>query len=303
MSNITNGVIPDDLIDAMYRASGLGGADSSTFNVFNGLNMLRGIPDLPQKRDRQPINFWTRPTMNLTHNNIRGIRRMSYLMNTDPNSLGNALRCLLMPLSYDPFKRARSKIVDDNNVFMPLMTNTCLSLSGWPDEELEVQSTAQGIQKEQVSWADGKTGIKNAFSLTGTFQSLHSNPVMALLAVWIEYAARVYEGTMQPFHVMESNSMIDYVSRIYSVKLDDSGLFVRGLAMTGASFPTMNPIGADMNTDGSKHFSSENDVVSLTFHCDGCYYSGSLIRGIPFRDAFPYWHTLRSRNSVPLHPR
>lgn len=277
MSDLVN----QELNDLASRAAGHGGLGSTTYSAFSGLNLQGGIPSLPHNTDTQGMVFFTRPCMNLTYNNVRDIRTMAFLTNKDRDSIGNALRCILNPRgidrSIDGGDNYRSTLIDDKSPFIALLSNSILSLSGWPDLVPYMYNSPAGIGSEEVSWVDGRSGILNKYTLTATFANMEGDPISALFYAWVEYSQRVSEGTMVPFPINIVENRIDYQTRIYRLVLDRTKTYIQKISATGASFPEVAPIGAAMNFSTDSQFNNSNNQITIPFRCMGAMYNDPIL--------------------------
>lgn len=291
MKNLSSQIIDPSLIDQVSRGLGLGGIGTSTYSTIHGINMHGGTPSLPQNKDSRGLVFFTKPCLNLSYNNVIGIRKMSYLANTDPLSMGNAIRCMLNPVNFDVAPSSgikggdnrvygdshRSSIVDDLNPFIPLLSNTLLTLSGWPDFVPETYTSKEGISKEAVSWIDGRPNIHSVFSLSATFANMEGDPVRQLLSTWIEYATRVAEGSMLPWPLNIVENRIDYQTRPYILTLDSTGTYVQHITAAGAAFPIADPAGAASNFNVEQVQTTANRQISTEFKAIGAIYDDPLL--------------------------
>ena len=205
--------------------------------------------------------------------------------------MGNVIRCMLNPIDYDRAPATlvgtgyeepygddhRSAIIDDANPFIPVLTNSLLSLSGWPDLAPETYTSPQGIAKEAVSWIDGRPNNYSTFDLTANFANMEGNPLRNLFAVWLEYATRVAEGSMLPFPVNIVENRVDYQTRIYRIILDSSRRFVQEITATGASFPIAVPIGANANFTSETPLTDASNQISIPFRCMGAIYDDPIL--------------------------
>lgn len=292
MVTINSDTISPELLDLTFRKTGLGGIGSSTYTILNGLNNKTNVPPLPVNTDNQGLTFFTKPCLNLSYNNVIGIRRLAFLANNDPLSMANAIRCMLNPIGFDKISvqrigrsvsqeiygdNNRSKIMDDKNPFIPLLSNTLLSLSGWPDFAPETYTSPEGINKEQVSWIDARPDILNSFDLTANFANIEGDPITTLFSTWVEYATRVAEGSMIPFPINIVENRIDYQTRIYRLILDKTRTYVQRISACGAAFPIAVPLGANLNYTSEQPLTSENNQISIPFRALGALYDDPIL--------------------------
>ena len=277
-------------VDISSRSTGLGGSGASTYTIFNGVNNQGGNPLLPPNVDNQGLTFFTRPCMNLSYNNTKNIRKFAGLGLSSgdltaasneagvKDNMGNVIRCTLMPVAFDPDgKSGRSPIVDDKSPFIALLTNSLLTLSGWPDFAPDTYTSNEGISKEVVSWIDGKPNIYEAFDMTANFVNMEGDPITDLFHIWTEYGTRVLEGSMIPFPFNMAENRVDYQTRIFRLILDKSRKFVQNISSTIA-YPTAAPIGAKFNYSNETPLTDEAGQVSVPFRCLGATYDDPILR-------------------------
>lgn len=281
-----------DVLDVTKVRGGYGRASIATLNILRGINHRGAGNIVPANTDEQGFTFFTKPNLNLSYDNVNAVRRLSFLAEGGSKSLGSAIRCTLSPLvenmtglhkgwspsemaKRDP-KEERSLIVDDRNAFIPLLSNTLLSLSGWPDFVVEAFNSKEGLRKESVSWVDSIADNYSNFDLTANFQNLEGDPITVLFSVWMEYAARVAEGSMYPYPQMVIENEIDYQTRIYRLILDPTRTFVRKIADVGIAFPSANSNGAAFNYDSESMYNEESKQISVRFTCNGVRYNDPI---------------------------
>lgn len=265
--------------DLLNRSSGFGGRNSATFTLLNGLNNQGGIPAVPPNTDSQGFTFFTKPCLNLSYHNVRTVRSMNYLTNKDKRSVGNAIRCMLSPPDYgdEQGDKSRSDIVDDSNAFIPVLGNTLLSLTGWPDTAPTVYTSTPGKTGEQVAWLDDNTGNRTAYDLQASFANMDGNLILKLFKTWIDYGTSVAEGTMIPFPRNQVENRVDYQTRIYRLVMDKSKRYVQRIGACGASFPWGFPDGANLNFTAGSPLTEENKQISIPFKCLGAMYDDPIL--------------------------
>jgi hypothetical protein len=274
MANITN----DQYLDLINKTSARGGLNASTFSILHGLNAVGGLPNLPENTDSKGLILFTKPQCNLSHDNVLPFRKLSYLINTDPYSMGNYIRCALNPKGFDPGgDMYRSKIIDDKQAFMPMVSNLVLNMSAPKDISVNIYTSPEGRAKEQVSWIDDKPGVYDTYQLTVTFANIDGDPISNLFSTWLEYGQRISEGSMRPFFINIIRNRIDYQTRIYRITLDRSLKYVQDIFATGAAFPTSLPIGGKFGITEGTHFNLEGNQIQINFQCIGAIYNDPLL--------------------------
>ena len=269
-------------LERIYNATPLGPLPSNMVNTIYGINHRQTQLALPFNRDNYGLTFFTRPRMNLTTNNIRFVRQMYPLLNTEPRSIQRIIRCLLDPslaypdTQYTNIQPVKSPYVDDLNMFIPLLSNLCLTVSGWPDFVVDTHTTPEGHYRESHSMIDSSVEVKNTYELSVSFRNIPNNPVTLLFYFWIFYASKVFEGEMIPYGSSLYENEIDYNTRIYRLVLDPTKRYVQHILSTGASFPLNAPVGALGNFDHEQPFNESGDNVNIRFQCIGMDYNDPI---------------------------
>ena len=269
-------------LERVYNSTPLGPLSSNLVNTVYGINHRQTQLALPFNKDSYGLTFFTRPRMNLTTDNLRFVRQMLPLLNTEPRSIQRIIRATLDPLLQYPetsnlrVKPLDSPYVDGLNVFIPLLSNLCLTISGWPDYVVDTFTTPGGHYREEHSMVDSSIEIRNSYELAASFRNVPNNPVTLLFFFWIFYAAKAFEGELLPYGSSVFETEIDYNTRIYRLVLDQNKRYVQHIMSTGAAFPLNAPIGALGNFDSSQPFNDANDNVNIRFQCMGMDYNDPI---------------------------
>jgi hypothetical protein len=277
----------DKDLKQITRRHGIGSPDSAMFNLFYGMNQLGTGDIVPGNRDHQGFVFFTKPNMNLSADNIRKVGKLQYLLDTDPNSLATAIRCSLMPprMSFDGCIKngservgVRSSAVDDQLPFIPFLSTTLESLSGWPDEIVEWFISAEGSAKQVYGYVDSRAEYYGSFPLTATFIAKEGDPHYWFFNAYREYMTRVAVGEIVPWPESEAEYEIDYFTNMYVMLMDPTKKYIQKLACLGAGgAPDGISTGAAFNFSGESIFSQENARYSVPFTCFGALYNDPII--------------------------
>lgn len=267
-------------LERVYNSTPLGPLSSNLVNTVYGINHRQTQLALPFNKDSYGLTFFTRPRMNLTTDNVRFVRQMIPLLNSEPRSIQRIIRATLDPqlaFKSDPRNpRIVTPYVDEFNVFIPLLSNLCLTVSGWPDFMVDTRTTPGGHYNEMHSMVDSAIEIREAYELSASFRNVPNNPVTLLFYFWIFYAAKVFEGELLPYGSSVFEMEIDYNTRIYRLVLDQQKRYVQHILSTGASFPLNAPVGALGNFDTTQPFNDANDNVNIRFQCVGMDYNDPI---------------------------
>ena len=261
--------------------------DKNTTAALRGFNIKGDLPILEKNNDVRGFVFFTRPQLNLTSNNIRNVRTLYPLMSKNETSIQRFVRTTLDPrlltgitglgsVDYGNIK-INCPLVDSENAFIPILTNTITSLSGWPDMAAPTWSSRAGLRKEQMVMVDGSAEIYNAFDLSATFENFKSEVLTLLFETWMTYPTYVFEGVLNPYIDFITENEIDYNTRIYRFITDASGRYIKKAASTGASFPNTSPTGKFFDYDRSKPLSSATGAINVVFKCMGAMYFDDIV--------------------------
>ena len=254
-----------------------GSFKNTVSNALYGLNTLSTERIYSANRDKMGFVFFTRPQLNLTDININYISQLYNLKTTSPDAIQTFVRCTLDPrlmLSNGNYgKPIKSNLVNNQLCFIPILTNSCMSLSGWPDKVLPTFETSEGARGEVYSMADGSRDMFGVFDLDATFQNIQDSPVHMMFDAWTEYISEVFEGIIDPYIDYLVHREIDYNTRIYRIITDDTDRFVKQIYACGAAYPlqTSDSKFADYNT--SSAYNMNNKEINIRFRCMGALYN------------------------------
>lgn len=273
---MTDNLKPGDIvnIDLSSRKLGLGNLQSASYALLHGLNTTNALPSLPINTDSQGIVLFTRPNMNLSYDNVIMHRTMTFLADPRPDSIGNYIRCLMYEKGFDPVGDAnRSTIINDKLGFMPPLSTLLLTMSEPPDYVADLYTSKSGFGKEEISFIEARPNINSAYDLSLTFANIEGNVIKAIFAVWAEYAARVFEGSMLPFPSNILAHRIDYQTRPYRIILDRANRYVQEIYAPFAAFPYSIPYGSNMGYNAKETFNTNANEIRLNFRAIGAIYN------------------------------
>lgn len=272
-----------EAIDRVLQASPVGPVSTAIGDTFFGINHRQTPTAIQINKDFFGLTFFTRPMLNLTTENIRAIRQFTPLLTTKAESIQRIIRCILDsrlgggPGGDGTSPNITSPFVDNQQAFIPVLSNHLLSISGWPDVNLPTMTSQAGAYKEEFSMADGVTANYSSYDINATFRNLPGDPITLLFLVWVHYASLVYQGLIVPYPEMIIQNEIDYQTRIYRLVLDSTKTYVKKIAACGAAFPLSSPIGASFNVDHGSPINSSNDQITIPFRAMGAMYQDDIL--------------------------
>lgn len=256
-------------LNKISEYSAFGNIGNSIGRAFYGINH-RGQPGIiPINKDYHGLTFFTRPELNFSNDNISNDRRMLRLLTTTDTSMERIIRCYLDRRIQSEYN-LKCPLVDNEQAFIPLLTNTLLSISGWPDDVNATFSSGPGMYGEEYGHIDGPPDNYGTYDVTANFRNVIGDPITKLFYYWSRYAKLVHEGiSMIPYADNLIENRIDYNTRIYRLVLDESKQYVTEIGACGASFPLSSPTGAKFNFESDKPINDSNDQISIPFRCFG----------------------------------
>lgn len=266
--------------DSLFSASGIGSLDKALTNNLYGINHTQTPSMVPTNRDKQGYLFLTRPQLNLQDDNVRNLRELYPLLTGNPKSLARYIRMLLDPrlgIGYRYKKQGgygfippiECPLLDNNNCFIPFITNNLISCSGWPDETIQVLNSDAGLHKQVFSTADGIVRNYGEWSLSINVQNTMGDVTSLMLHVWLHYMSNVKEGRMDPYHDYIVNDRLDYNTRAYRLVMDHQNIHVTKIMACIAGFPTSNPTGMFGDFSRENPYSSQTKEISFRLACTG----------------------------------
>ena len=268
-------IIVDSLDKFVETSQPFGSIEKAIGNSLYGLNhrKIKGV--LPENKDDQGYTFFTRPQLNLTTANIRNYRHFYSLLTTKEKSVHRYIRSML-----DPKLKASgvsSPLMDNENSFIPVLTNTLKSISGWPDVVNSSFTSKSGVRKEQYNMVDGIVDIYGSFDLDVTFNNMKEEPLTLLFDTWLHYMSAVFEGILTPYKSFITENELDYNTRIYRIVLSTDKKYVKKIAATGASYPINIPTGKFFDANDERPFSDQTKDVTIRFKCIGAMYNDDIL--------------------------
>ena len=265
-------------LDQFFKfATNAGTIEQALGNNLYGINQSKSKSALPDNKDSTGYTFFTRPQLNLSTYNIQNTRLMYNYMASNKSVLHGYVRHMLDPRLRYTEQGLDSPFVDPYNPFIPILSNTINTLSGWPDIALPTFTSKPGVRKEAWSIADGATEIYDVYDLDATFRNVQEEPTILLFHAWILYMAYVFEGMLSPYMDMITENEIDYNTRIYRLIMDPTNRYVKKIAATGASYPLNVPTGRMFDHNSNVTYSDQAKEINIRFKCMGAMYNDPIL--------------------------
>lgn len=262
-------------------ASGRGDTDAAMTNAFMGFNHRIAATPIPKNRERGGYTFFTRPDLNISPANIAASPRIQHMSEAGYASGDMAVLGILDPLCSTviggplvglgaPFHP--DVPFDNRQAFIPFLTNRLVSISGFPDNTLDVYTSEEGLKREQWSMIDSHYAVNYSYTLSATFRNLDGDITTQLFTTWLECMSNYYDGTFWPRTRNVTQREINYQTRIYRLIMDPTLRYVTKIGSALAAFPVNDNLGAVMNYESESPLIESNDQINIQFQCDGAAY-------------------------------
>lgn len=271
-------------LDIISRSSGLGSLSASYADLLSGYNHRGMGSPVPLNTEGNGITFFTRPNLNLSYDNLTEDRMLTPLLTENTQTYQRVIRTMLDPVGAGlsrgsvAGRNITTPLFDEKQAFMPLLTNGLLSLTGWPDIQMDTYTSKEGVLRETWSMGDGTSKNYQAFDLNASFRNYGGDPITLLFMVWATYIDHIHRGVMTPYLKSVIENRVDYQSRIFRFTLDPSRTRIQKYASTTGVFPTAVPIGSALNFSADNPYARENsEEIAMMFRCHTALYLDPIL--------------------------
>lgn len=260
-------LLVDKLHEMIYRSTG-----NSKYNIYS--NYLSGIDKtknttIESDVSRQGYVFIGRPVLNLRDSSLKQDRILSLINSLSSNTLSFGIRCWLDPIFSQRNKIATiikgSNLIDDSLPFIPVLSNTLKTMSGWPDPVLNTESTEGGFFSENLTFAKGFDELRKSVTFNLSFRDLQGSPVLSLFTIWFRFIHLVTRGIVLAYNKYIEERKICYSCSIYRFVLDTSGRFIKYWGKATGCFPISYPMGGYLNYDIANPISNFGNNITIPF--------------------------------------
>lgn len=270
----TKVLVPYSLDDFM-QSTPIGSLDKAIGNNVYGIDHMQIPGAVPSNRELQGFTFFTRPQLNMQPDNIRNIRKMSDLLNGEPFSIQNFVRCCLDPRMQTKYGIGKTSttptncpLVNNENPFISILTNNITAISGWPDLVAPVYTSTPGLYNQAHSMVDGLVQNYESYNIDATFRNTRADPILYMFYIWLHYQSAVFEGRLVPYLDMITENEIDYNTRIFRITLDKQRQKVTKIFST-IGFPISAPTAQAADFNSERPYSEQNKDLTIRFQVHG----------------------------------
>lgn len=266
-----------DVINSTSRSVGAGSESSSYQDVYYGFNRLPKIPYLPAYTESQGLVLFTKPELNLSYNNISGVRKLSVLCeDAEVNSVAHLVKCALDPITAKYLANRTSKLIDPLNPYITYFSNLCLTMNQPPDIGIDTFTSAEGMMREQWMNMDGVVDVNGYYDITCTMANIPGNPIPLTLYAWLYYMHHQRFGPCVPHPENRISGRMDYFTRIERFTFDPTGRFIQQWWHCGAALPKNLSLGSFFSLNKLEPNNKDNVTTTVQFGCVGSIYNDPI---------------------------
>lgn len=256
------------LTESIAKGSGQGSAAAKYMMALSRVDRYN-INAVPLNSENHGLTFITRPKLNLHGSNLGSDRILSTLRTEDPRSWMFAIRMLLdTELSRETNMAGlvrNSPWLNSDLPFILPLTNQMYSISGFPDINLETETTDGGYYGEDLTFVRGGDMNYGTYDLSLTFNDIQGGFIMALFTVWVHWMRMVTRGMVVPYMLDSYFNRLCYTCSIYRFVLDPSHRYITKWGKATGCFPTSVPIGAALNISDRDRFVDASRQFTIPF--------------------------------------
>lgn len=251
-----------------FKGSGWGSFNATWQTVMTRYDRF-GINPIPPNHEVAGLTFITRPKLNLSGTSLKQDRILGMFNTVDPDSFMFAIRAMLdTKWSRSPniagLARVSPFMASDSPFIIPL-TNSLMSISGFPDFILDTETTSGGFYGEDQAFVRGSEMNMKAIDIELTFRDIQGGIIAAIFILWTRYMALVARGNVVAYPEDIVDRRINYSCSIYRFVLDPSMRFITKWAKCTGCFPQSFPIGNFFNIGEREHYLHASEQFSIPF--------------------------------------
>ena len=275
---VTGGTVRE-AIDDVFKTTGMGPISNALGNHFHGINHQQTGTLIPHNNDHIGLTFFTKPTLNLSDNVIVGVRQLAGLLTNNQNSIQRAVRCMLDPRLALNTDKYPCPLNDHLQAFIPLLTNSLLTMSGMQSVAMRTYTAPSGRMREEFTMIDDTPFNYTAFDIQASFKNTQGNALLLLFWTWMLWSGLSYLSANYVIRYMEDNlsNRIVYTTRIYRLLMDPGKRFVTGIWAPHYAFPTSLEVGSLYAYDYEKPLNTAAKTMDVTFRCVGNIFNDDLL--------------------------
>jgi len=260
--------------EILHTYLGLESLDVTLGNSLYGFNVEYNRQYIHKSKTQQGLVFFVRPQLNLSRDNISNNRLLYTMLGEDKVNMSTWVKHTLDPRSVP---ENGSPVINNKQAFIPIMTNTINTMTGFPDVTFPSTTFQPGLFNEAYSIIDGTAKIYNPVDISTSFFNVSGEPVMNLLHTWGLASTLMVEGSISPYadYVIENERCYD--TRIFRLVLDQTGRFVTNVAATGPGFIDSVGIGSVFDLNRDQVYNESENEHNFKFKMMGVEYKDIIL--------------------------
>lgn len=245
----------DNLRSAIGSAlySNIGSSQFTTFqDAIRGLDSIRNTLYMPEM-EGHGFTFITRPKLNLSTPSIRSDRILSLLDTLDPQTVAFTVRAMLDTKLKSLYNISinKSQYFNPVNPFISILSNRLITLNGWPDPTLDVETTEGGFFSESITYPKGHDQLTRNYDISATFSDMQGSVIHILFVMWLRWIHLATRGRVTAYMEDIEARRMCFTSSIYRFVMDPSNRYITKWAKATGCFPRSVPTGAYFNYDAN----------------------------------------------------
>lgn len=269
----------DQLLAAISESIAIyGGRGSSQFVAETILSKHDRFGNSPVQINSEMVGltFFTKPRLNLTTTSLRQDPQLAMLDTLDPMSLMFSIRCNLdtvfMKSDVARENAETSPWLNTQSPFNIPLGNTLVGMSGWPDFNIEYETTEAGYFAEDMTLARGSDRGRRTYDISCTFRDIQGGYIMAYIYYWIHAMALQMEGTIVAYPEDREANRLNYTCSIYRFVMDPSMKTIVKWAKATGCYPVSIPIGDVFNFSPGDSFIHTSQQFTIPFKVNNVSY-------------------------------
>lgn len=264
-----------------------GGATENILQNFLSRIDRHGTVLVPLNNLNYGYTFITRPRLNLTGGNLRQHPVLSTLYTDEKNSVPFMIRALLdtrlcngQPLFSGAFggyatfndetmtfmeNAATSGLIDVRNPFFTPLCNGLKGISGFPDFNLESETTEGDFHSGDFTFVKGSDMNNRTQELSLEFRDCQGSVILSCIYFWCLAMALQAKGVIMAYPDDIYAQRLNYTVSIYRFVMDSSRRNILWWAKATGCFPKSVPVGALFNINQGEVTISSAQNFSIPF--------------------------------------
>lgn len=215
------------------------------------------------------LTFFTKPRLNLSTTSIRQDPVLAMLDTLDPLNWMFSLRCNLdTRFARSPAIQGLAELspwFNSDSPFNVPLSNMLIGISGWPDYNVDYETSETGYFSESMTLARGSDEGRRNYDLSCTFRDIQGGYLMAYFYYWLRAMSLQMHGTIVAYPEERASNRLNYTCSIYRFVMDPSMRTITKWAKATGCFPTSIPIGEIFNYGPGDSFINTSQQFTIPF--------------------------------------